>query len=330
MPRVTQGRWDIAERWVQFAAGATPVRPEFYLVAVNDLYGDKGDDFIEGLLTQGHRILLDSGIFNLTNDHMRATGCTMDVALSLPPNEIEGFDRLFTRYVELTKRWGDDLWGYIELDQGGAVNKRITRARLHDLGLDPIPVYHPLNDGWDYFDELAQGYSRMCYGNIVQAPPATRLRLLHAMWERHRAYPDLWIHVLGMTPNETCLTFSPDSCDSSTWLSGLRWPTISLGSTTMTRLGSNTHKGFVYELGTGCEGRSLRGGDRTGIASPTGSRHHRTATTDGYAACGMYSDEVEFMTHLWRRITDDRAAELGENPRAPYDKREAALCPASK
>lgn len=318
----TQGNWSLDERPVMYGAGSSPSRPEYYLVAVNDLYGDGGDVFIEGLIAAGHRVLLDSGIFNLTNEHKRATGCTMDEALSLAPDEITGFDRLFDRYVELAKRWGDQLWGYIELDQGGAVNKRKTRARLHDLGLDPIPVYHPLNDGWEYFDELASEHARMCLGNIVQADAPTRLRLLHTLWERHRAYPDLWVHVLGLTLNETCLPFAPDSCDSSTWLSGLRWPAVCLGATSLGRLGYNTDPAFRYD--TTLDGQ---GGNNTDI---TLNRFDRPLTTDRFAASGMYADELEFSTLQWRAIETDRAAELGEVIRPAYDDREGELCPSRK
>jgi hypothetical protein len=53
--------------------------------------------------------------------------------------------------VEHATTYADRLSGYTELDQGGRDHKRRTRTRLHDLGLNPIPVYHPFNDGWDYF-----------------------------------------------------------------------------------------------------------------------------------------------------------------------------------
>lgn len=197
----------------------------FVLVAVNDLGTPSSRAAFERLLAAGCKVLLDSGVFWLTNRHKRLTGITMDEALALAPQDIDGFDRLFDLYVELATSYGDRLWGYIELDQGGMVNKRNIRARLHDLGLSPIPVYHPLVDGWDYFDELAEGYDRLCFGNVVQADAPTRTRLLATAWERHRAYPDLWVHLLGYTPDHKLLAFpgAADSCDSSSWLTAMRW-----------------------------------------------------------------------------------------------------------
>ena len=104
-------------------------------------------------------------------------------------------------------RYGSRLWGYIELDQGGAVHKRRTRTALEQAGLAPIPVYHPFNDGWDYFDELCARYDRICVGNVVQAPRAIRCRIFATVWERQRAYPDVWIHYLGVTPTPTQIAY---------------------------------------------------------------------------------------------------------------------------
>ena len=44
-----------------------------------------------------------------------------------------------------------------------------TATPAHAEGLAPMPVYHPLNDGWDYYDELAGSHDRVCIGNLVQA-----------------------------------------------------------------------------------------------------------------------------------------------------------------
>lgn len=226
--KATGGTWDPTDRHVYFLASnpeqldRVKMHP-WKLVAVNELPVDNVGDVLEPLLDQGNRVLLDSGIFWLTNAHMRANGITMNEALALPPDEIDGFDALWDRYVRVASEYGDRCWGYIELDQGGRDCKRETRARLEALGLSPMPVYHPLNDGWDYFDELAQGYDRMCMGNIVQAAAPLRTRLLHTMWERHRAYPDLWVHVLGLTPYEMNLGHPTDSADSSSWLTSIRW-----------------------------------------------------------------------------------------------------------
>ena len=101
------------------------------------------------------RRFIDSGVFNLSTRHAAKHDLTMDQALALAPTEIDGFDELFAKYVRLVTELGDKVWGYIEIDQGGKANKIKTRARLEELGLRPIPVYHPFNDGWDYFGEIA-------------------------------------------------------------------------------------------------------------------------------------------------------------------------------
>lgn len=237
----TVGRWAMAERNVYFLAAnpsdavklirqrndAGGDAPEWWLLlATNDINPDSETDVarLEELLDAGCRVLLDSGVFWLSNRHKRAHNISMDEALRLHPDEIDGFAWLWDRYTKLGTRYGDRLWGIIELDQGGAERKRETRGRLHDLGIRPIPVYHPLLDGWDYFDELASEHDRMCFGNVVQANQADRQRLLVTAYERKRKYPHLWIHLLGYTPNELLNAAPVESCDSSTWLASIRWP----------------------------------------------------------------------------------------------------------
>lgn len=286
MIRTGGGKFDPADRYIYFSAGGTSGQlPHNFLVAVNDLPSRGYERHLEQWLEQGHSIFLDSGIFNLTNEHKRNHGGTMDEALSLAPEAIDGFHELYDKYVTIVSKFGDDLWGYIELDQGGMDHKRRTRKRLHDEGLSPIPVYHPLNDGWDYFDELANNYDRICFGNMVQANLATRTRLLHTLWERHRAYPDLWVHVLGMTASEFSLTTPPDSSDSSTWVNGMRYPKVDMGYANMRRQGFADHE-FLYVPG------------------------HPVRTDQ--AASMVYRDEVEYVNKLWRQILADERDTFGK------------------
>lgn len=255
------GNFDLEDRNIYFLAGdgGRRVRRRYYLTAVNDVMRPADEkELLTDPIRDGSVMFLDSGIFNLTNQHMRAVGCTMPQALALPPEKINGFDTLYDRYVELVKRYEHDLWGYVELDQGGIEDKRRTRARLEAEGLRPIPVYHPLNDGWDYFDELAEGYDRVCFGNIAQVSAPVRIRLLHTMWERRRRYPHLWIHVLGLTLNEQSAAIPSDSCDSSSWLSGLRWTGAEDGHVHMRGFGTrdfgNLSRAFRYERGAEPDG----------------------------------------------------------------------------
>ncbi|WP_103344077.1 hypothetical protein [Amycolatopsis sp. CA-126428] len=291
------GAFDRSDTPIYFAAGESSAYPRHLLLAVNDLYHRSQELRMVRLLDEGHMILLDSGIFNLTNEHKRATGCSMDEALALPPDEIQGFDRLFDRYVELATKYEDRLWGYIELDQGGRENKIRTRARLHDLGLNPIPVYHPFNDGWDYFDDLARGYDRLCFGNVVQANHPTRVRLLHTMWERRRQYPHLWVHVLGLSACEWCLPCPPDSCDSSSWLNSLRYPAVRTESAALRRLGELGHR-FLYS---------------------------ENANRD--VACQMHADAMTHTLAVWRAL-QDRHADFGDDPYPARDDREGELMPS--
>lgn len=274
------GAFNPAERGVYFMASAAPDRfnalrgggysgvpvhapiHRHILVSVHGM-NETMEDTMTAYTEAGGVVFIDSGVFTLTNDHVRAHGGTMDEALALPPEEIDGFDKLFEKYVDVCTRWGDRCWGYTELDQGGRANKVRTRARLEGLGLQPIPIYHPLNDGWDYFDELAEQYDRIAFGNVVQADARTRLRLVATVWERRRKYPHLWVHLLGLTPSEVLNAYPLDSCDSSTWLSPVRWGVLHPRAM-LKSLGTLTGE-YSHPIGGGAEGE--RGQDKATIVA---------------------------------------------------------------
>lgn len=196
----------------------------YLLIAIDQLKSESAQADLPRWIADDKKVFIDSGIFNLTMEHVKShPGLSMNDALALAPDEIDGFDNLLDRYVQIIRTYGSKSWGYIELDQGGRENKIKTRERLEKMGLRPIPVYHPLNDGWDYFDYLAKNYDRICFGNVVQASQYERLRLVATAWERHRRYPDLWIHLLGLTPNEWLYALPINSGDSSSWLSSVKW-----------------------------------------------------------------------------------------------------------
>ena len=259
----TSGTWDhSADQHAYFlAASVNPLRfsnagHPYLLIALNELMSPKAGSRgvvdaavakIELLIDNGHKLLIDSGIFWLASSHAAEhPDVPIDVAFGLPPTEMNNFDLLLECYLEVHARFGDRAWGYIEMDQGGPINKRKTRKLLESKGVTPIPVYHPLIDGWDYFDELAQQYDRIAIGNVGQATITVRKQIVMALWERHRQYPDTWLHMLGYTPDPTAIGWPFDSADSSTWISGLRWGTLKDRS--LLRPIGNLNDGWRYQL----------------------------------------------------------------------------------
>lgn len=233
---VTDGTWSTDDRHAYFLAGGhgqgDPGIHPFTLIGVNDLVDlntrqlrPRTVELVESMLDGGIRLIMDSGVFFLTGEHMRAHGLTGEQAFGLAPADIDGFDALWAGYLEVHRTFGQRMWGYIEVDQGGEVNKRILRERLHDAGVMPMPVFHPLNDsGWDYFDELASTHDRVAVGNIARTRRGLRTRLLHTLDDRRRKHgEDLWVHVLGFKPNEWVNAFPMDSADSSSWLNAIRY-----------------------------------------------------------------------------------------------------------
>lgn len=225
----TGERFNRDDPFTYFLASSDSMSPRWtyksMLVAVNELKSRADVDSLERALDRGVRVMLDSGIFNLAMEHVRKHGTTHDYALSMAPEEIDGFSELWDRYGTIVTEYGHRMWGIVELDQGGAAHKPATRSRIEaEFGIVPMPVYHPLLDGRDYFDSLATNYDRICFGNIVQASPKMRQRIMHTAFEQGRRYPYLWMHLLGLYPNETLLHFPiRGSCDSSSWLTPIRW-----------------------------------------------------------------------------------------------------------
>jgi len=225
------GRFNPNEKNIYFIAGNAGAfervmeQTHHMLIAVNEIAGDESRRFLDHVVEDPRkRLFLDSGVFNLAMTYARKHKVSHNDGLSMAPDEIEGFQDLFEKYVKIVQTYKEHLWGYIEIDQGGRDNKIKTRARLEALGLKPIPVYHPFHDGWDYFDHLAQNYDRICFGNVVKATMPERRRLAATAWERHRKYPHLWIHFLGLSPNQWLNAFPMNSGDSSSWLTPIRWP----------------------------------------------------------------------------------------------------------
>jgi len=219
----TGGTWNPEERGIYFVAATwedldlTEQMHQQLLLAVNVIRSDGIENLRQGI-ADGTKVFIDSGIYDLNSKYAAARGIEVKDAVATAPEHVTGFDALWDRYVEVVRAIGDISWGYVEMDQGGRENKIRLRTKLENLGLRPIPVYHPLSDGWDYFDYLAERYDRICLANVSHANRGERKRLLATIWERRQKYPHLWIHVLGLTPTDHCISYPVESMDSSAWM----------------------------------------------------------------------------------------------------------------
>jgi hypothetical protein len=216
------------------------------LVALNNLNVERLQT-VDDWLTRGKRVFLDSGVFMLGMNHGRKHGLSFYQVLQLQPDQIDGYDKLWSFYREVVGRFGDRLWGYVEVDQGGTQAKIDNRSKMEAEGLFPIPVYHPFVDEPDYLPYLMQRYDRICLANVVQTPREERKRLLATVWKAAYDYPDVWIHVLGYTPDTLLNAYPMHSADCSTFLSGVRWGSSS-DRAMNSRLGE-LPANFNYKLG---------------------------------------------------------------------------------
>ena len=85
------------------------------------------------MIARDRKVFLDSGVYWLATQHAEANHSSMDEALGLAPEKISRFDELFGHYVDAVQRYEPNLWGYIEIDQGGRDNKRRTREKLEAM-----------------------------------------------------------------------------------------------------------------------------------------------------------------------------------------------------
>lgn len=274
--------------WDQLAA-VNNTMPLNALLAVNDMEADYGIERGVNVASDLKLpVMVDSGVFNLSMMHARRHDLHMDEALQVPPDSIDGFDNLWKAYARVADAFKPYMWGMVEIDQGGEHNKRITRQRIeNEIGIIPIPVYHPLVDSREYLDELCEQYDRICVGNVVQAPPNVRKRLMATVWSRLQQYPHVWAHLLGVTPGPWTASFPFHSCDSSTAVASLRWPHVFVAS---------ANGGPQWEL-------------------PASFLYKRTVPSDDP---GGYKDGVRLCSSLqrdwmkqWRQHMDDLQATVG-------------------
>lgn len=299
--KATGGRWQATGRSRYFLAGAPSAMDEAValggewdlLVAVNPGQGADspyGPSWVKKQAEAGHNILIDSGVYTLAMNEVRRTGLHMDQVRSMPVEGIKGYDKLLGSYLSLVGPLKDLAWGYIELDWGNPESKTRIRDGLEARGLRPIPVYHPLNDGWDYFDFLASRYDRLCVANLVHADKETRDHLLYTISERTRAYPGLWVHALGVTVNQASYSYGIKSYDSSTWLEPARW-----GGLTVRVLGRSAGDVVL----------------RYDYSDPDGNEGYKaTWALSGYASRtdgAMWGQHVQRLEQLEEEALDDRA-----------------------
>jgi len=178
---------------------------------------------VRGWIASGVKVLLDSGVFELCSAHARDNGIQLTEALGLPPEQVDGFAGLLDHYTRVGKELSGEAFALVEIDLGGKVRKRETRASLEAMGLKIAPVFHPILDGWEYLDELAETHSIIMCGNMVDANRADRCGALSRMLEWKGRHPGVWLHLLGVTPSPMSVALPIDSCDSSAWASAIRW-----------------------------------------------------------------------------------------------------------
>jgi len=226
----TDGQWNVEDAGVFFTAMVnrnfnfidctkSGAMSKWVLISMPNLPSKKETD----ALCKHGSFFLDSGIFGIANAHAKKMNLSHVEALLVKPSEVEGWDKFIKEWKTQVARIKNKCWGYVEIDIGGTDQKNKTRAGLQAEGFNPIPVVHPLTDGWDYFDAMANEYDRLCIGNLVQSNEHVRYEILKTVAERRVGKNVQWIHALGITACPLWFCFPTESCDSSAYANVLRF-----------------------------------------------------------------------------------------------------------
>lgn len=225
----TDGRWSMADAPTYFAAIVSAHIPnvaplnQFLLCTAPDVERNDTLERCAEYCQQGGRLMIDSGVFGLAMAAAKKRGVSHNEGLKTPPEQIEGWHEFMQSWRRCIDRLRDCCWGYVEIDLGGTEQKRKTRAMLEADGYRPIPVVHPISDGWDYFDELADRYDRLCIGNLVKSNERVRIDILRTVAERRVGRRVKWIHALGVTAAPVWLSAPTESCDSTSHANSLMY-----------------------------------------------------------------------------------------------------------
>jgi hypothetical protein len=140
----------------------------------------------------------------------------------------QGVDINLREYAAWLKRWSHYLTAYSNLDViGNAEQTRVNQARLEDLGLKPLPVFHT-GEPWSYLEWYIERYQYMALGGMVPYLRDHKLLMPWLIQAFKMAKGRTVYHGFGCT-NWTIVKALPwYSIDSTSWLSAARYGQVPL------------------------------------------------------------------------------------------------------
>ncbi len=215
------------------------------LIALNQI--DK--DALQMIKSSEAHILIDSGVYSLVSALSKKKQIPIADAFRIPFENIPEHEKYLENYIRIIREIEDYVWGYIEIDLGDYKSKAKTREAIEKAGLHPIPVFHPFSDPFSYYQELAEKYDRVGIGNLAYGKDKERKIIFsRVLMHRKETGRPLWIHALGVTPNNTLYCLPMESCDSSAWISSRKFGSFNTfaGGSGFGDLG----KDYIYKIGT--------------------------------------------------------------------------------
>lgn len=237
---------------------------------------------------RGVDLVVDSGAFTVAN-----SGGTVD----------------HDAYMEWLSEHRDIITFALSLDVIGdhvasRVNHEVAEDRIGDL-VDMVPTYH-LGSPMRELERLCKAYPLVSIGGAV--PFARQARQLHkTLRQIHRTAAEhgAKLHGLGMTGNSVIHGFPWFSLDSSSWLTPVRFPSLSLADSTG-RLVAMEHGWHLSQAERALV--ALYGGDPDLVSTP------------GWSLAGDRDPEVFRPLRRWVLMASARAfmfAEASKNAHQP-------------
>jgi len=134
----------------------------------------------------------------------------------------KGFDIDLPTYVQFIKDYEDKIETYANLDVIGDGEASYQNwLAMRELGVDPIPVYHPPTD-IKYLKKYLKECDHIAIGGIATISKRERIIQLDRIWSRYlvdsRGYPKVKVHGFGLTSLDVLVRYPWYSVDSTTWL----------------------------------------------------------------------------------------------------------------
>jgi len=131
----------------------------------------------------------------------------------------DGWEEMLHQYRDVLDRYPERA-AAIEVDLGDFSSRARSREALSRRGVTPI--WRPFDDTEQQFDELASEHGAVAVAPMVGLHRAMRAAILGWVQRKSREVK-VRVHLMGAHPSDLLVAFPPDSYDTTSWMSSVKW-----------------------------------------------------------------------------------------------------------